>query len=74
VCCAGVTFDAKGGKTLNHDNWEVLADASPTRLTELGLSAGEVEKHVPAVSFARRGQPQNLERSATENMAAKDKA
>jgi hypothetical protein len=73
VCCAGVTFDTKGNRTLNPDNWEVLADASHDRLAELGLSDGEVERHVPPVSSAR-GQPQNLERSSTENVGAKDKA
>jgi hypothetical protein len=47
VCGAGVTFAPNGTKNRQADNWEVLADATPERLAELGLEPAQVEKHVP---------------------------
>lgn len=46
VCGEGVAYHPKTGKrTVDADNWEVLADASPERLAELGLTPGQVERH-----------------------------
>jgi hypothetical protein len=36
---------ANPGKNAHPENWEVLADATDTRLKELGLVRGQVEKH-----------------------------
>jgi hypothetical protein len=47
VCGSGVTFNPAGIKKLQADNWEVLAEATPERLAELGLTLEGVEKHVP---------------------------
>lgn len=48
VCGCGISFDPKtGAKKIDSSNWEVLADATPERLAELGLSAEHVEKHTP---------------------------
>lgn len=43
ACGEGVKFSARGIKSGNPDNWEVLADAPPARLKELGL--GQVARH-----------------------------
>lgn len=51
VCRAGVTW-TNGTATDRPDNWEVLADASPARLAELGLAAADVEKHTPTTKEA----------------------
>lgn len=45
VCDAGVRFDTRGKKTPDPSNWEVLADATPKRLSELGLTTEDVERH-----------------------------
>jgi len=50
VCGAGVTFTPSGTKTYQSDNWEILADATPERLTELGLTAADVDRHTPRTS------------------------
>ena len=47
VCGGGVAFSPQGVKALRPENWEVLADATPGRLAELGLTAAEVERHTP---------------------------
>lgn len=47
VCGGGVVFSPQGVKTLRPENWEVLADAAPERLAELGLTAADVERHQP---------------------------
>jgi hypothetical protein len=38
-----------------YENWEVLSDCSPERLTELGLTADQVEAHVPFITEVSRG-------------------
>lgn len=44
VCGAGVSFDPKtGAKKIDPENWEILADATPERLEELGVA--EVARH-----------------------------
>jgi predicted RNA-binding Zn-ribbon protein involved in translation (DUF1610 family) len=47
VCGGGVKWGAKGQKTFEPENWEVLADAKPERLKELNLKSEEVEKWTP---------------------------
>src|SRR6185437_12396832 len=47
VCGGGVTFSPQGVKTIHPESWEVLADATPERLAELGLTPAEVERHEP---------------------------
>ena len=50
VCGCGVSFDSRTGiKNFDASNWEVLADASPSRLTELGLTVEDVIRHVPPI-------------------------
>ena len=61
VCGAGVVFAPNGTRTNKPDNWELLADATPERLAELGISADQVAKSEPCkLRDARR----NLERCA----------
>jgi DNA-directed RNA polymerase subunit RPC12/RpoP len=36
-----------GMKTLDPDNWEVLAEATPERLQELGLAPQHITQHAP---------------------------
>jgi len=46
VCNGGVKFHPRTGqKSPDPDNWEVLADCTPERLAELGLTAGRVCRH-----------------------------
>lgn len=67
VCGKGVKFTEQGIKTFQPDNWEVLADAAPERLTELGLTPAQVEKHVKwtKVESVKR-DPVYLKREAME--------
>ena len=61
VCGYGVMYDLRGNRTNKPDNWELLADATPERLAELGISADQVAKSEPCkLRDARR----NLERCA----------
>lgn len=46
ICGAGVTFDEKGNKTHKRDNWEILSEAKPERLAELGLKPEDVTPHI----------------------------
>lgn len=55
-------------------NWEILADATPERLAELGLSKDKVVAHVPVKGGIVDRLPQILERKAVENLAVQDKA
>jgi hypothetical protein len=55
-------------KTIHKDNWEVLADATPTRLKELGLEAGQVERHVPWPRSSPDRPPQAVAASAQDGM------
>ena len=47
ACNRGATFAANGQKTFQPENWEVLADATPARLAELGLTIEGVAIHTP---------------------------
>lgn len=70
VCSGGVKWDNKGNKTFCPENWEVLADATPERLKELGLCAEEVHRHTPkktAISNIHN------ERSAVDSVITKDR-
>jgi hypothetical protein len=60
-------------KTFNPDNWEVLADAKPERLKQIGLSTSDVERHVPAKKGENR-EPKNISAVAVDATAVKDKA
>lgn len=44
-------------KVFNPDNWEVLSDATPERLAELGLTQDQVEPHLPFRTTWQDGQP-----------------
>jgi hypothetical protein len=46
ICGGGATFAADGTKSHQAANWEVLSSATPERLKELGLAAGDVAAHV----------------------------
>lgn len=75
VCGAGVQFSAKGVKSLNPENWEVLAECTPERLAELGLEPHHCCKHTPH----KKGDnptgrlPQRFERTAVEGVESVDK-
>ncbi len=60
-------------KTLVPDNWEVLADAKPERLKELGLTAAEVERHVPA-NLSEPTLGRHIAANAVDGTGVKDKA
>jgi hypothetical protein len=47
VCGCGVRFTETGLKVHQRDNWEVLADCTPERLAELGVTAEQIERYVP---------------------------
>lgn len=74
VCGAGVVFSPRGVKSLDADNWEVLADAALERLAELGLAPEQVVRHEgKAPSSAKEGPGgQHVERFASEDVAGQD--
>jgi hypothetical protein len=63
-------------KTLYESHWEVLAKATPGRLKELGLTADQVETHVPAIRPlpASSAPPRSVFATVTEGPAAGDEA
>lgn len=65
-CSAGVEFDRRGNKTFQRDNWEVLENATPERLEELGLLPDQVIPHRPSV-------PADLAADAARCQAEHDK-
>jgi hypothetical protein len=55
VCGSGVSFHPQTGiKTVDPENWEVLADCAPERLAELGLIPEQVLRHAPWKSGEKR--------------------
>lgn len=75
VCGEGVEFHRKTGvKTLLTDNWEVLEQSTPERLTELGLTKEHVCCHTPRPASKPGHVPQNIAVSATEGTTVKDVA
>lgn len=73
VCSEGVSFNRKGVKEFNADNWEVLADCTPERLTELGLEPAHVCKHAP-VKVTDPSNGMHVSVTASESLASADKA
>jgi predicted nucleic acid-binding Zn-ribbon protein len=71
VCGAGVAFSPRGIKSLDPDNWEVLADATPERLEELGLESKHVARH-EGTRFPPTGR--TVERTASEGVSGEDRA
>jgi hypothetical protein len=60
-------------KRLVPENWEVLADATPQRLQELGLTPEVVAQHVPAVTKESAKKPQAITVQAVERLTTQDK-
>ena len=56
------------------DNWEVLADATPGRLEEIGLTATQVERHVPAPKASPAREPRHHEVAAEDGVSTTDSA
>lgn len=74
VCSAGTTFTPRGQRIDDASNWEMLADATPERLTELGLTADDVERHEPKGSSTVTDEPKHYEVTAADGAATTDKA
>jgi hypothetical protein len=74
VCGDGIRYDSRTGKKtpMLGDNWEVLADASPGRLAEIGLSPDQVEKHKHWPKKSPGREPQQLSLTANESTASAD--
>ena len=72
VCGAGVKFEPNGTKTLDKDNWEILADAKPKRLTELGLSKDQVEQHKQWVRKVNSDPERNVSVSVEDGPGTED--
>jgi hypothetical protein len=72
VCDAGVTWTSRGIKSFDPSVWEVLADAKPERLKELGLTAKDVCKHVGKSIPANDGRSTSVK--ANEGTQVADKA
>ena len=66
---------AFGIKFLAHENWEVLADATPERLAELGLTTADVCRHTPWAkgATAENRAPALIERTASEGVQVVDR-
>lgn len=73
VCGAGVSFNAKGVKSLQPDNWEILADATAERLAELGLEASQVARHT-GKAFKENPGAQHVYRTASDGIGSQDTA
>lgn len=59
VCGHGISFDPRNGqKKLEPANWEILADAAPERLAELGLAPDGVARHAGNKTPPVRGEVQ----------------
>jgi hypothetical protein len=75
VCGAGARFDPRSAaKVLEPDNWEVLADAPPERLRELGIDAKQVGRHAPAAAGRPVAAPRHAEARAGDGATAGDRA
>ena len=70
ACGAGVSFDRTGIKTLDPDNWEILAAADDKRLKELGLTRALVQAHQGAAPVTTG---QSISASGKEKMTGKDR-
>lgn len=73
LCGAGVKFSESGVKTASSENWEVLADATPERLAELGLAPDDVERHERWARGEVRAS-QNIEVTASDGPGTQDGA
>jgi hypothetical protein len=73
VCGAGVSFTPRGTKTFQPDNWEVLADATPERLAELGLVPEQVARHA-GKGGKPNPKPKHVRAEAADGSGVKDKA
>lgn len=74
ICGFGVSFDPLTGLKNHHeDNWQVLAELSATELEKLGLTADDIEAHVPAAPGDPDHEPQVVERSAEDGLASEDR-
>lgn len=66
VCGAGISYNQKTGvKIYEPENWEILADCTLERLTELDLD-GEVERHEPCQKSTN--QPKEIFVSADDSV------
>lgn len=74
VCGAGARFDPRSAaKIFDPGNWEVLADAPPERLQQLGIDAKQVGRHAPAAG-KQPAAPRQVEARAGDGAAAEDRA
>ena len=71
VCGAGVKFSDRGAKQLDPKNWEVLADVTPARLKELGLTTKDIERYTPQ-SAAPNPSPGHTTASIGDGPGTKD--
>src|SRR3954463_8550286 len=76
VCGSGVSFHPKTGvKTAHPENWEVLSEATPERLAELGMEAHHVECHTPwKPGVDQTGPPVNIQVEASDGVGTQDSA
>jgi len=61
-------------KFFHHENWEVLADATPERLAELGLTPDQVERHEPWPRGSTGRPAQHVHAGAADGPATLDGA
>ena len=72
ACGAGVKFNNKGAKELDPGNWEVLANATQSRLKELGLTTKDIEKYVPKSVAPNPNPPKQASASIGDGPGTKD--
>jgi hypothetical protein len=63
-----------GVKFLLRENWEVLADATPERLAELGLTPEQVERHQPWVAGHHGREAAVHSRETSEGVGTSEQA
>lgn len=80
ICGHGVAFDPVTGiKSLDPDNWIVLADLKGDELQDVlsfhGIKPRHIERHTPTGDTAPEGrEPRHVRRDAVEGAAAIDNA
>lgn len=69
ACGGGVRFTEQGIKVLQPEMWEVLAEATIERLSELGLKAEHVVRHSPwTAAESTKRNAEHVERSVAEGV------
>lgn len=72
VCGHGVCFHPTTGvRTINKENWDILAELRPAELGKFGLKPSDVEVHIQWKS-TKRGESKNISVTSADSFGNKD--